>query len=263
MRKVESIKELRKICEKEFEKKHKQSLSKKILRFLSIYITKLLLYTSVTANQVTWFYTILGVIASILFFPGTYAMSLIGAILLHFWYLIDHVDGEIARYRKCLSHKGYFLDYMSLQITHPLTFICMTFGVYKSYPYLLTLVAGFAITFSIMFFYSIDNTRYSFFISMKKGKITRESQKINTSKLKKSLFYKIMMLIQKIGAKIWFLFAFDRAICIIFVAALINQLHLIFFFYAIVYPILIIFTVIYYYFFGIDNFLKEMNEKFG
>lgn len=260
MRKVPPVAELRKICEKVSERT-RLTIQKRIMRFLSMYITKVLLYTPVTANQVTWIMMILGVVAPVLFFPGKYATSLAGAILLHFWYLMDHVDGEIARYRKEFSYNGYFLDYISLYFVHSFTFVFMTFGVYQRYPSMLTILCGFLIVASILLYYLIDNTRYAFFAHVKEGKITKESKKKKISSLKKSFFYKIMISLQKIGGKLNFLFSFDKIMILIFIMALINQLHLLFFFYGLVYPILIIFIVIYQYFFGINDFMREMEKK--
>ncbi|MBU1621985.1 MAG: hypothetical protein KJ597_00255, partial [Nanoarchaeota archaeon] len=75
---VESIKELRKICQKRsylYDKKREENTSKPVeeyfydqfLRLVSIYITKLFLYTSITSNQVTIISMIVGIFAGIAF----------------------------------------------------------------------------------------------------------------------------------------------------------------------------------------------------
>ncbi len=98
---MESIKELR-------ERLQKNQLGHPILqRVLSIYITRAILPTRITANQVTIAMLLVGVASAIPFFFG-YIWT--GLALSYLCILLDASDGEVARYRKSYSLKGIYLD---------------------------------------------------------------------------------------------------------------------------------------------------------
>jgi len=124
---MESIKELRKICQES--RLWADTLhGRYICRPLSIYITRLVLFTSLTANHVTMIFFAAGVIASILFLSGSIGLNFLASLILQLWYLLDHVDGEVARYRNTTSLVGIFMDEMVHYIVHPLIFICIGIG---------------------------------------------------------------------------------------------------------------------------------------
>jgi phosphatidylglycerophosphate synthase len=100
MKKVESIKELREICYKDYT----------WYRTFSIYITKALIRTKVTPTDVTIFHNIMGLIAVGLLFGNNYWFDIIAGILLIGVKIVDCVDGELARYHKKYSIRGYYLD---------------------------------------------------------------------------------------------------------------------------------------------------------
>lgn len=98
---METIKELR-------ERLQKNQLGHPILqRVLSIYITRAILPTSITANQVTAVMLLVGVASAIPLFFG-YIWT--GLALSYLCILLDASDGEVARYRKSYSLKGIYLD---------------------------------------------------------------------------------------------------------------------------------------------------------
>jgi hypothetical protein len=136
---VESIKELRRICYEGYKGKM-ASYNKYFLMTFSIYITKLLLYTSVTANHVTLMMLALGVIGSIFLFNGYF---IIGLILIHLAQLLDSVDGEIARYRKKTSFLGMYFDTLYHVVTTPLMLFGFAYGIYSLYPNNLLILFGF------------------------------------------------------------------------------------------------------------------------
>lgn len=81
-------------------------------RLLSIYLTHLLLPTRVTPNAVTFFQWFL-LVAAALFFAATRSWSnVVGAILIFLSYIIDCVDGELARGRGTSSKIGSQLEQM-------------------------------------------------------------------------------------------------------------------------------------------------------
>jgi phosphatidylglycerophosphate synthase len=130
---MESIEELRKICQSHISKETNFRLELTLRKF-SIYLTKIFIYMGLTGNQITMMMMILGIISSFFFMPGKYYYSLIGIILFELHLLLDFVDGEVARYRKETSLKGTYLDYMTHAIVNPLIFIGLSIGAYFSNP---------------------------------------------------------------------------------------------------------------------------------
>ncbi|MEA3323713.1 MAG: CDP-alcohol phosphatidyltransferase family protein [Euryarchaeota archaeon] len=126
---IESIKELKKICQNS-KAETMDWYSKIFYRNISVYLTKLLLHTSITANHVTLFTIVLGLAAGILFSFGTYSYILAGALLLQLWLIFDCVDGEIARYRGTAGICGKYIESLDHCITEPFTVVCVGYGLY-------------------------------------------------------------------------------------------------------------------------------------
>ncbi len=145
---VESINELRRICY-EGRQGPLTLYNKYIGTKVSIYITKLLLYTQITANQVTLAMLVLGVLGSIFLFNGYF---LIGLLLIHFTVILDDVDGEIARYRKQSSMLGMHIDTVYHLVTTRFMLFGFAYGIYAIHPDKLLLIFGFI---SALFAHSI------------------------------------------------------------------------------------------------------------
>lgn len=95
----------------------------------SIYITRLLLSTNITANQVTLFNLLLGIVSAGLLFCNSWELKLVGVIFLYLHTVLDRTDGEIARYRKTYSLKGIYIDEIIHLIVPPLFFLAFAFGL--------------------------------------------------------------------------------------------------------------------------------------
>ncbi len=80
------------------------------LRDVSPYLTRMLLRTSITANQVTWLMIATGASAAFALLipglPGGFLAALLGQMQM----LWDCSDGEVARWRQTSSPAGVFLD---------------------------------------------------------------------------------------------------------------------------------------------------------
>lgn len=129
---MESIKELRGICQSSrlwADTWH----GRYICRPISIHITRLVLFTPLSANHVTIVFFVTGVIASLFFISGSRGLDFVACLLLQLWYLLDHVDGEVARYRKTTSLAGIFMDEMVHYTVHPLIFLCIGVGQFFVY----------------------------------------------------------------------------------------------------------------------------------
>ncbi len=133
---MESIKDLR-------ERLQKNQLGHPILqRVLSIYITRAILATSITANQVTAVMLLVGLASAIPLFMG-YIWT--GLALSYLCILLDASDGEVARYRKSYSLKGIYLDLINHLAIQAWFFLGLGYAIaqYQSgYMYTVVLVAA-------------------------------------------------------------------------------------------------------------------------
>lgn len=81
-------------------------------RRISLSLTRLLLRTSITPNQMTVVANVIGAIGIWLVFRATWASVAIGAVLVQVQSILDGCDGEIARLKFQGSRFGEWLDYV-------------------------------------------------------------------------------------------------------------------------------------------------------
>lgn len=80
------------------------------MREISLRITRLLVTTKVTPNQLTYVMTLSGVLAApALLVPGVWG-AVLGVVAVQGYLLLDCVDGEVARWKKQFSLSGVYLD---------------------------------------------------------------------------------------------------------------------------------------------------------
>ncbi len=82
-------------------------------RRLSNWIIRHLLSSSITPNQVTAASLVVGLVSAFCFLPNSFTWSLVGWILFQFSYVLDCVDGEIARLKMQESPLGAWIDSMA------------------------------------------------------------------------------------------------------------------------------------------------------
>lgn len=117
------------------------------IRYFAAYITKLFLYTPITANQLTVGSTIFAAMGILLVATGDYWYTLSGAIFLNFFLILDVVDGTIARIRNTVSKLGLYYEFISHGFLTPFFFMGLTFGVYNNNPNFTYILLGFSATF--------------------------------------------------------------------------------------------------------------------
>lgn len=117
--------------EKKAEKKEKDSfIAHFFVRRISKHITKILLHTNVTPNQVTFFTLLLVIIASGLFLTSNQTYLILGGFLLVISHVFDACDGEIARYRNLKSNFGKWFDTVTEGPKQYFIFAGLSIGLY-------------------------------------------------------------------------------------------------------------------------------------
>ena len=95
------------------------------IRPLSLYVTYFALRLGLSANQVTVLQTVFGLAGAICLALPSAAWSILAILFLQFGFVLDNVDGEVARFRNQVSLTGKYLD----TIGHTIVVPCMYFGL--------------------------------------------------------------------------------------------------------------------------------------
>jgi len=229
---VESIKKLREICQKPVI--HLNTwYARNFARRISIYFTWLCILLRIKATPISLFMLFTGILGSFFFSFGTYSHYVLAVILLQFWYIFDHVDGELARYWKESDAKGIFLDKLDHHIVHPLIFLFLGIGLWKQFNDPLMLILGGFIAYLLLLqdLINIDK-RDSLFLT----KIIKSKKEL---KQKPNIFG---LLFTKISA---FVYKIPGLMNIITIAAVFNLIYYAFLFYAITFPMMILIKIVY------------------
>ena len=139
---AESISELRKICYKGSNKKRPLYMEMFTMK-LSIYVTKLFLYTPIHADQVSMLMILLAIIGSGMLAFGSIWIMFIGITLIHFSVVLDNVNGEVARYRNEGSLMGSFLEELYHTLSTPFIFFSLGYGIFSHTGINLAIIFGF------------------------------------------------------------------------------------------------------------------------
>lgn len=108
-----------------------RSWSEAINRRISIYITRALIATPVSANHVTLASIGLTGLAAVTFVLWCDPVFwILGVVLYQIAYTLDYVDGEIARYRATSSLSGLYLDRMASTVNDVILFIGLFWGIF-------------------------------------------------------------------------------------------------------------------------------------
>ena len=113
-----SLAELEPICQKPGHRFHGNWMARRIARPVALRVTRLVLPLGIGAHFVTVVAMLVGLMAAVALAHGSRAGLIGGAVLLQLWYLLDHVDGQVARYRGTASLSGVYLDYLMHYVVH-------------------------------------------------------------------------------------------------------------------------------------------------
>lgn len=103
----------------------------RIHRGLSIYLTWALLHTPVRLNHVSLLMMLCGLVGAALLLPRRLEINAIGFVVLYLSFLLDKVDGEIARYRGASSAHGIQLDRFHHRLVEPCTLMAAALREYQ------------------------------------------------------------------------------------------------------------------------------------
>lgn len=195
---------------------------KYILKPLSLYLLKILVYTPLTGNQVTLIMLFSGIIGALLI--GFKDWALVGCIILQLPMILDSVDGSLARFRKQESKFGLYLDGMFHNLVMPLLFFMLGVYTYNYFNNILYIFLGFGIAFSMV------ASMYSFFNRIQMLAMEKKVSHDHKSRLLLARFRK--NLIQRaIGQIVATMNNFTHIFVLFLIAKIFNFLQYLIFFY--------------------------------
>lgn len=245
---MESIKELRKICQKPVDRHNPDSfIEERIWRIPSIYLTKLFLYTPLKPDHITFIMIFWGFLVGFFFSIGTYSYLLIGAIVLEFLYVLDAVDGEMARYKKMTSLKGVFLDLVAHSVNMAVPFIGLTIGIYQHSPNIYTIILGLSASVFSILCLNVQPMKHHILIkelvNNSKTKKQIELKTISKEKIKE----KQKINLKSIGKIINYLYDQIYFMQILLLGAIFNKLQWVLLFYGLTFPLMWLAKLVYEY----------------
>ncbi|MBW8002201.1 MAG: NTP transferase domain-containing protein [Planctomycetes bacterium] len=132
-------------------------VSRYLNRPISTRITRFLVKTKVTPNQISFFSFLLCVISSVLFLKGGYATLLAGAVLAQIASIIDGCDGEIARLKYQSTAFGGWFDAVLDRYADAFLLFGLICHIYFLNDNFLYIIVGFlALTGTFMNSYTAD-----------------------------------------------------------------------------------------------------------
>lgn len=101
------------------------------MRHVSFYLAWVFLKAGISADQTTYLALVVGLVGCLFLVTGDYISMLIGAILINLWYLLDCVNGNIARYQGIVNKFGEFIDDTGAYFMFAFVFTGLGIGLYR------------------------------------------------------------------------------------------------------------------------------------
>lgn len=178
---MESIPELRKICQTTAKKDVSNVYMRYVSRAASIYVTRWLIPTRVTADQVSFAMIVTGVIGGLVLLSPNTLMAFLGCLVLQLWYVLDCADGEVARYRDYEKRRqivkdkiempvtGAYWDYLNHYIVHGFVPFACGMALFWQEGNVLWILAGFAASLGQTMLLAVHDTKSrAFLVKIKK-----------------------------------------------------------------------------------------------
>jgi phosphatidylglycerophosphate synthase len=118
-----------------------------VSRWISIYFTWFFVRLNISANTVTVLMIFAGLSGIVLCIPHLLWLNIIGAVLLFLQEILDCTDGEVARWNKKSSLRGFYLDRVCHWLCNaPLSCICAfhLYSINQKDEYLILAFMGYA-----------------------------------------------------------------------------------------------------------------------
>ena len=158
-----SLVELEKRCQKPDHRRIGNWMARRLVRPAALRVTWVVAPWGVSANAATWTAWGVGATAAAVFATGHVVGWVIGALLLQAWYLLDHVDGQLARLRGTASLDGVQLDYLMHHSVNVLVTLGVGWGLFRSSGDPVWMLCGVAWAMALLLLSVHHDARYKAF----------------------------------------------------------------------------------------------------
>ncbi len=162
---------------------------------ISFQMTRGLLYTSITPNQITFFNFILALLSAWFLASPLYMYRIMGGLGMALSSIIDGCDGEVARLKVLSSNWGAWFDTVADDVSNNLFLMALFIGLYRDTGYALYWQIGWLnLSLSVL----VTALIYHQLISAKKGGDVKNFKPVwDHTQGKKSFFEKVRPLMKR------------------------------------------------------------------
>lgn len=154
-----------------------------VARKISVYFTWLFVRTSIKPNWITALGIIFGFVGCIMFTYANPIFWVFGWIIANMYFILDQVDGEVARYKNMVTKFGYFFDEISHPILNNTLFFAASFGLFTYSGNVLVLLFGITALFFLSLLRFVGT--YSDFVTKNMFKLSSEKIEMPKNWLKR------------------------------------------------------------------------------
>lgn len=158
-----TLDELNRMCQKPVHHRAGNWFARRVSRPLALRVTWLIVPWGIRAHAATLAAWLCGMLAAFAFAWGNVAGWLAGACLLQLWYLLDHVDGQLARFHGTASLDGVQLDYLMHHTLNLLVPLGIGYGLSLRSGQPPWLLAGLAWGLGLLLLTLVHDARYKAF----------------------------------------------------------------------------------------------------
>ncbi len=159
-----TLDELRERCPKPGASHLGNWMARRVARPMALHITRVIIPWGITAHAVTLMATLVAVASAIAFGFGSIFGCLLGVGLLQLWYLLDHVDGQLARYHGTASLDGVQLDYLMHHLVNVIVPVGIGWGLFMNHGQPLWGLVGFVWGLALLTIGLWHDCRYKAFV---------------------------------------------------------------------------------------------------
>src|SRR5262245_57744010 len=160
----QTLHDLQLICQKPRWREQGSLLARRFARPAALYVTWLVSELPISANVVTGCTLVVGwTAAAFVALPGFFS---IGVATLWLWYLLDHVDGQLARLHRSQSVTGVYFDFMMHHLVHPAVAFAIGYGLASSTNCLPWTLAGASFALGTIALSLSNDCRYKAFYAV-------------------------------------------------------------------------------------------------
>jgi len=158
-----SLAELEQRCQKPDHRRIGNWMARRLIRPAALRVTWVVAPWGVSANAATLAAWGCGVAAAATFATGHITGWALGAVLLQIWYLLDHVDGQLARYHGTASLDGVQLDYLMHHTVNVLVALGIGWGLFGTSGNPVWMLCGVAWAMALLLLSAHHDARYKAF----------------------------------------------------------------------------------------------------